>query len=721
MSGGWSTAHRTGRGGGKRKGSWSLRAALGAFVAFTLVSLCLVAFSNSNAASTGSAGSVPAAPTVPAFTSEQLAPSTGTSTGELNLGITSEPTAVCVDGLSSCAAGTGTSRVTLTAAPTPAAESWPAVQVAFILETTNYDGAGCYTGCGPDICDTSDTGDGMCEEANGPQFLMVNAERIADAIQSSNPHTQVSFALIDGFATHDYLDDGDDPAFHVDTANFIPVQDFGQVALQVKANLFHCDDGWTYCDSGMADSFLHSDMITELYGTIQGFGLDWSPDTHHVIVVMTSSAPRAPGFSEDYGASYSYCGSQTEASLFSPGCQSPTCEPAYSFGSGQVSPNCEGWTTSQDGNSNDSIAALAKTSPECVDAVGGTCTIDVIDLWTTPTDPTSPGWWPNHLPEGGGATAQEIIQTNVNRVLLAGCDIAAATGGSWDGPAWFACPDGQQGTMQFVPHGSLIDPNTNNPTLFDAITHISFGPVLNTEIAKGLPGQPIFTFVPAGNIALAAGSSLDLVTTCDQNGAPFLACAPGEIYQKDGINYLGWNWSRYPNNNSINLGDVWSASFNVYAAGPPEGPVPVDACTTIYCIAGGSSPVDNLYTWAAYLPYTNISAVVESFPLAQINVEPVPTATPPGTGPPPVGGGAPAFPISAPAPVPVIQQLGVGQSVAATNVSLQATAAGFLGAGFVRVMMRNKPIALQMAMKAGPMHSKFEGAAAEGPSVGRFE
>ncbi len=700
-------------------GSRGRRIALALGIGWIFALLCVGAMGESNAlvvnagSSSGSAGVSPAS-------SPSVTPAVNSS-GDLDLGISAAPGSICVYGVASCAAGTGESRVTVSATPTPVADSWPAVQVAFILETTNYDGAGCYSGCGPDICDTSSSSDGMCEEANGPQFLMYNAQRVANAIQAENPHTTVSFALIDGFATHDYIDDGDDPAFHVDTPDFVPVQDFGQVALQVKANLFACDNGWTYCDSGMADNFLHSDMITELYGTIQGFGLDWSPNTHHVIVLMTSSAPRAPGFSENYGASYSYCGSQTEASLFSPACQSPTCEPSYAFGSGEVSPNCEGWITSQDGNPNDSIAALARTSPMCTNAIGGTCTIDVIDLWTTPTDPTSPGWWPNHEPDGGGSTAQLIIQENVERVLLAGCEMAAATGGSWDGPAWFACPDGQQGNLQFVPHGPLDNPNLNNPWLLNAIDHIGFGPVVNTVLAQGVAGLPIFTFVPFGNIALAPGASLDLVTTCDRNGELFLACAPGELHQQGSLVYLAWNWSKFPNNNSIELGDTWTASFNVESTGPPLGTVPVDACTTVFCTVGGSAAVDGLYTWANYLPYTNTTVVTQSFPLASVDVQGLPTGVAGGGGAPPPPGGVPALPIAAPAPVPVIQQIGIGQNVGAANVSLQATAAGFLGAGFVRVMMRNRPIALQMAMKAGPMQSKFEKAAVEGPSLGRFE
>jgi hypothetical protein len=57
------------------------------------------------------------------------------------------------------------------------------------------------------------------------------------------------------------------------------------------------------------------------------------------------------------------------------------------------------------------------------------------------------------------------------------------------------------------------------------------------------------------------------------------------------------------------------------------------------------------------------------------------------------------------------------------NVSLQAGAAGFLGAGFMRVSLVNRPIAMKVAAKSGPVTSKFdkESMSKGDSSVGHFE
>jgi len=83
----------------------------------------------------------------------------------------------------------------------------------------------------------------------------------------------------------------------------------------------------------------------------------------------------------------------------------------------------------------------------------------------------------------------------------------------------------------------------------------------------------------------------------------------------------------------------------------------------------------------------------------------------------------PGIPIVAPTAVGVPQQIGIGNQVGVANLSLQAASAGFLGAGFVRVQMKNKPIAMRVAAKAGPMTSKFESASAKQQSsgIGHFE
>jgi hypothetical protein len=632
--------------------------------------------------------------------------------GTLQLGVTDSPSTICAYQLASCSAGIGESRVTLSAYAGGAGFlAWPAVQVAFVIETTDYDGVYDPNAGDPgsDPCAGSGT-QTLCEESNGVPFFIAHAQDIANAIAAANPHSKVSFAMVDYFASLDYpFDDGDGDEYHVDIQQFVPSQDFGSTVVSTfQAQVL--GGGWVYGDSDMSDNQLHSSVITAMYGTIIGSGLTWSNNTHHVIVWMGSTAPEDPNYVQNY------CVSASDAAL-GPGCSaSPTCEPAHQFLDGS-SPKCEGWIRTQDGNANDSIAQLAKTSPTCTDSIGGVCTVDTIDLWTTPTDPLSKGWPTGRANGGPGGSA--VVQ-NVQHVLLAGCDMAAATGGTWDGPAFFTCPNGQQGTLQYVPHGPVTKPNTNNPTLLIAFRQIGFGPILETQVASG-SNRPIFTFVPFGHIAFAP--DLNPTQTCQRHGIDLKGCGAPKAYFQNAIHYLGWNWSTNKSQNTMFIGDSWTASFNVYATGGPFTTVPLHACITAACKAAGSTALNGFYSSASFVPFTNTSVVTESFPLALITVQLTPGIGPVGAPPPPPPPVPPGIPIVAPTAVGVPQQIGIGNQVGVANLSLQAASAGFLGAGFVRVQMKNKPIAMRVAAKAGPMTSKFESASAKQQSsgLGHFE
>jgi hypothetical protein len=643
-------------------------------------------------------------------------PASVTNTGALELGIAASPSNICAFDETSCSAGIGMSRVTLSAyAGGSGTLAWPRVQVAFVIETTDYDGVYDPTAgdAGADTCAGSGTMT-LCEESNGVPFFVANAQSIANAISEANPHSQVQFALVDYFATLTNFDDGDGDEYHVDIQQFVPASQFGSsVVSTFQAEVL--GGGYVYSDSDESDNQLHSSVITALYGTIIGSGLDWDEGTHHVIVWMGSTAPRDPNYLEDYAVSAAddgeFCGNS---------CESSPCEPSYTFLDG-TSPNCEGWIHSQDGNVNDSIAELTKTSPTCTDSVGGECTVDMIDLWTTPTDPLSKGWPTGRTNGGPGGSA---VVTNVEHVLLAGCDMAGATGGTWDGPAFFTCPDGSQGTLQYVPHGPWDKPNLQNPTLLEAFREVGFGPVLETQVASG-GGKPIFSFVPFGNIALAPTTSLDVTQQCVRHGLDLKTCGLPQLINFGGLHYIGWNWSQNKSANVMYIGDSWTASFNVVATGGPFRTVPVDACTTPVCHAGGSTAVNGIYTWASYVPSSNTSIATESFPLATVNVE-LTAGLGPGIGaPPPPPPVPPPFAIAAPAPLPVPQQIGVGNNVGVANLSIQAASAGFLGAGFVRVQMKNKPIAMRVAAKSGvksSASSKFDAATtSRDGGVGKFE
>jgi hypothetical protein len=665
------------------------------------------------------------------FSTSVQSTTSASNSPSLLLSVAANPGTICALELTSCPSGVGLSRVTLTAAaPQATFETWPAVQVAFVIETTVYDGVYDPQAFDPghDQCAlASGTSGPACEESNGVPFFVANAQEIANAIQSANPHSLVQFALVDYFATADIENDPDGSEYHVDIHKFVPASQFGQAVDGTFASTV-LEAGYRYSDSDFSDNMLHSSSITALYGAIVGSALNWSADTHHVVVWMGSTAPRAPGYTQDYCVSPSdYFPVGTTGSL---PCMSASCEPAYDYGD-TVSPQCEGWTTSQDGNASHSIAALARTAPQCTDSIGGVCTIDTVDYWTTTTDPQSLGWPAGDATAAleGGPGGQMVVQ-NTQRVLLAGCNLAAATGGSWDGPTFFTCPSGQAGTLQPSFLGPYGSPNLQNPSLFAALRGVGFGPVTNRLVASGT-SHPLFSFVPFGNIEVLPGAAAQFQTACLLGSGALSPQCPvqpqtANVALQPGVNttVYSWNWSTVPSQNLMYAGDEWLASFWVMADGPPYGVVPVDACTTSYCAIGGSHALGGYFTAATYLPVTNVSVVVQSFPLGTLGVETAPTPPPPPALPPATPGLAPP-PIATPAPLGLLSPIGVGAQVGIATVSLQAAAAGFVAAGFTAMTVRNRPMALAVAalsQKKAPVRSRFEeGATRDAAGIGRFE
>ncbi|MCI4330944.1 MAG: hypothetical protein L3K19_03755 [Thermoplasmata archaeon] len=639
------------------------------------------------------------------------------STG-LSLAIRSSPSAICSEADPGCPAGTGTARVTLSADAIGGGDlTWPAVQIAFVLETTPYDGV--YDSspnggeAGSDRCASpSYSGKILCEESNGVPYFASHAQAIADAIQQTNPHSQVSFALVDFFSTAGYpWDDGDGLPYHVDVRQFVPASEFGG-AVTDSFQRQVLDGAGAYPDSDLSDNFLHSSSITALYGTITGSGLAWANDTHHVIVWIGSTAPRDTSYPENY------CVSPHELATKFAGtaCYGEMCEPAYGFPTG-LSPRCEGWVHSSDGNSADSIAALAHHAPACIDSIGHVCTVDTIDLWNTPTDPGSVGWPVNRT--DGGPNGPIVYENAVN-ILKAGCDLASATGGTWDGPTWYTCPDGTPGSLGPVFHGSSTNPTLSNPTLFSALSHVGFGPVVDQE-AAGPTARPMFLFVPFGNIRVAANPQA--TAACTRGGAPLPSCQQNaSILHLGDLVTLGWNFSTNATLDRMYVGDLWTASFNVVAAGPPYATVPIDACITSTCAVAGSGSAFGTYTSASFVPDVNDSATTISFPVATVLVELAVSPTGTTTLPPP----PPPFPTStlaAPPAIPVLQSVAsaAANTIGVANISLQAAAGGFLSAGFTRVVVRNREVAMRIAARVGPMSRYDRPTSEQTTGVGRFE
>ncbi len=647
-----------------------------------------------------------------------------TTIANLTLQTTAAPGQICAMNTSTCTSGNSQTRVQLTAQAAQPTTAWPAVQIAFVIETTAYDGV--YdpkdaitiekqTGAGFDACGLQAGGGPLCEESNGVPFFEDHVSSITSVIQAANPHSKVSYAMVDYASSCDVWDDYcDQTSYHVDNAQFLDGVSFGNsVSSEFRGGVL--SGGYVLHDEDLADNFLHSPSIMALYGVIAGSGLDWSNNTHHVIVWMGSTAPRDPSYVQDYCVS----GSGMLIDVWGY-CSSPSCEPAHQFPGFLSSPNCEGWIHSQDGDPSHSIAALAHNAPNCVNSVGGVCTIDAIDLWDTPTDPFSQGW----PTENVGYTNEKMgpgtpgVLKNSERILYAGCDIAAATGGTWSGPSFFTCPNGQAGSLAYVPHGSITNPNTQNPTLLNAFRQIGFGPIENTLVAVGT-SSPMFTYIPPTNFVVA--SNPDFAVACTTPTGYFVGCsATPKVTHYLGTAVFGWNWSENRTQNRMYYGDAWRVSFNVINTGAPYGNVPVISCVTKTCLSDGSRSIAGQYSWAHYQLPNATTIVTTSFPLALVIVSL--TGIPPAAiVPPAVPAIPPAVPILVPTTVNNPVAIGLPIVTPIGSFSLQAMAAGLLMAGITRVMMKNKPIAMQMAMKAGPASSKFDAAQRHGPDTGHFE
>ena len=167
-----------------------------------------------------------------------------TSVPALTLSTASAPLQICALNTTACPAATPVTRVQLTAQAAAPTTTWPAVQVAFVVETTAYDGV--YDpndpntiekqiGAGEDICEADSPGGPLCEESNAVPFFVANIPAITSVIQAANPHSQVSYAMVDFGETCDVYDDYcDQVQYHVDVSQFLGATNFGNtVAVEL--------------------------------------------------------------------------------------------------------------------------------------------------------------------------------------------------------------------------------------------------------------------------------------------------------------------------------------------------------------------------------------------------------------------------------------------------------------------------------------------------------
>ncbi|MCI4346615.1 MAG: hypothetical protein L3K07_07710 [Thermoplasmata archaeon] len=618
-----------------------------------------------------------------------LSSSVPTNVTGVTLGITTDSPAICIAATGNCPIQTGIVHVTLSAlVGSGTISAWPAVQMLFVLETTPYDGvydpsAGVPGG---DPCGDAQYGYGtLCEESNGVPFFVANAGAIAASIAAAHKFTNMSFGLVDFFATGDQFDAGGGAYYHVDVPNFLNKSSF-PTAVTASFQQKTLGGGFILPRSDLKENFLHSSSITALYGGLEGAGINWSAGTHHVIVLIDSTAPRDAHYPENYCVSPAV----TPAGLTS--CLAPSCEPPNLLPGGIFVPECEGWIKSNTSNASADIGALALQAPLCISSFGANCTVDAVNLYGTPTDPGSPSW-----AESGGSGGPANWTADATSILHAGCDIAAATGGSWDGPNWYSCPNGQFGTLKLVSHGSAAEPDVTNPSLLAALENVSVGDPGGVFPAAGNLNHPMFLFVPYGSVSVAPNANF--VETCTNATGVAFSCEGPTRFSFGETTAYGWNVSSSPSTNGLRAGDSWSATFDIEALAPPYGTVPIDACITLECKIAGSGPVLGNYTDTRYRAYEGSLVTALSFPIATIEVQPngfggglappgapvsgIPVGTPGAGGTPP--------PTSAPPPAAALPT---------PAVAVQSITAGTIAAGAIRLGIRGASVDVKTATPA---------------------
>ena len=709
-----------GQGSPTRRCLWDL-----SLVVFVLV-LLLVGFASWWERPTVGTGSSTRGPAYRSELARSVASSLIPSPG-LSLGIHSSAPEICPNDATTCGASVGDSLVSLAAnGSSVGIRAWPAVTVVFVIETAPYDGVYDPTAGDPgnDTCALIDPSTRtLCDESDGVPVFAARSGQIANSIVAAHPGTRFTFGLVDYAAAYDRWDDADGFEYHVDVGRPVPASEFGQAVNSTFVN--GTMQGHPYLPgSGLSDNILESPSITALYGVLAGAGIAWANDTHHVIVWMGSTVPRDPNYPENYCVSpsthvpdNSTCTAAT-ASRF----MAPTCEPSYVYGTtGIVSPNCEGWVLSHNGVFGDSVADFSRTSQSCVASLGGNCTIDSILLLDGMT-------WPSLLGYVGrnGSNGETAIDDAYN-IFRASCDIANATGGSWNGAVGDNCSDGSYGQVWGVlgdyGFGTYNDPFINNTGLLSAFASVGLGAPPETVIAFG-SARPMFTFATTGSIAIDPDYSPHAV--CTTPTGPMASCPQTpNLVHVGGNTVLEWNWSSDPNLNTLYVGDSWAAYLRVMATGPPVNtPVPIDSCTTVECIDYGSQEVGGFFTSASYFePIVNATQDA-SFPLALITV----VGQPPNSGgtsppsPPPSGGILPPVPTPTPVAPPVVQPAPVLLTVVTGGISVQAGVAGLLAAGFARVVIQPRAVSMKIGVKSGALTSKFDSKAqASSDKIGRFE
>jgi hypothetical protein len=516
----------------------------------------------------------------------------------LSLTIATDTSEVCAYGSSECAAAPSSVRIHLTASPPGApVNNSTAVQILFLLDDTPLtsdcggpgdENGGCYSGATQAI-----------------QTFRASAGVIARALSLAHPHDALTFGEAGDQSANVAYDDNDSVPYEVPLGTFVNASQFGPAVNRSVEPGGDVDE---------SDNPLQTSEIPALYGMFTGgpgrgsevaFNsargtANWTAGDDHVVVVITAGAP--------VDSNYTMYACPYESSLCPPGTGAGTmdaCQP--SWGALFSFPTCEGWTSSQNGVPLDSIAALSLNGTYCLNSSTGHCTVDSIVLNASSTDPASPVW----TPLNGSGFNFSLVRADTDHIVDAGCNLSAATGGSWDGPLNSRCG---------LANGTLgYDANVSDPALVSALENISLGAPIPGPVATPPNDGPMFRFVLPSPFALAP--VLDPVATCSTPGGRLSSCPQSPtIGAENGTTTLGWNWSATPGSGAMEAGDVWSAAFDVVADSGPSNATVLDVCEAAGCPASDASAPRGEVSGAEFYGWTLPQLFEESFPPVTVTI-----------------------------------------------------------------------------------------------------
>lgn len=255
-----------------------------------------------------------------------------------------------------------------------------------------------------------------------------------------------------------------------------------------------------------------------------------------------------------------------------------------------------------------------------------------------------------------------------------------------------------------------------------SVTAIGAGPNVTTGVDSGSGGvswgpyywtdDPTLRLAGWNNVVPETGLALDGKANCTLAGGGTVTCPGTPTVQSEpgGNSLLRWSWGEPGTNNTLQIGDTWTVSFNAVALGPPFGPDPVDSCTTAVCNATGVTALaGGVMSGVVFSPYGNSTVAAVSAPLGTVTVlaSPAPSGTVPSSAPPasppPIGAplpvGAPAAPVTVPSPVGNAVATGLGAT--AGSLSLAGIAGGLVGAGVARGAIRSSPQRVAQKLEVG--------------------